>query len=131
MLELGAERPHLGNAVEPQELAPFPGRTITQGLNGLEPCERQEGQEQKDRLEPVEARGQLEVLAGMTEQPTDQERRQGQQHAAFGNVEGVLEARGHRPELSETRRESLEGRCRSAAHRRRAIDLGAGAFGAG
>lgn len=67
----------------------------------------------------------------MTEQPTDQERRQGQQHAAFGNIEGILEARDHRPELSETRREPLEGRRRPTAHRRRAIELGAGAFGAG
>ena len=67
----------------------------------------------------------------MTEQPTDQERRQSQQHAAIGDVECVLEARGHRPELPEARREPLEGRRRPAAHRRRAIDLGAGAFRAG
>jgi hypothetical protein len=67
----------------------------------------------------------------MAQEPTDQERRQGQQHAAFRNIEGVLEARDHRTELPEARRQPLEGRRRPAAHRRRAIDLGAGAFRAG
>lgn len=57
VLELGAQGAHLGNAVEPQKLSPFPRRTVAQCLDGFEPCERQEGQEQKHRLEAIEPRG--------------------------------------------------------------------------
>lgn len=66
----------------------------------------------------------------MAQEPTDQERGQGQQHAALGNVESILEARDHRTELPEARREPLQRRRRPAAHRRRAIGLGACALGA-
>jgi hypothetical protein len=71
VLQLGSHRAHFRSPIDAEQLPPLSGRMIAQGLDRLDPGQRQESQQQKDRFEAIEARGQAEVFVRMPQQPAD------------------------------------------------------------
>src|SRR5271155_1783759 len=93
MLQLAAYRAHFRSPIDAEQFPPLSGRMIAQGLDRLDPSERHEGEQQKDRLQTIEAGGKAEVFVRMTQQPADQQRRQRQQNAAMRKIDSPLETR--------------------------------------
>src|ERR1700730_14189621 len=129
MLELDTQGPHFWGAVETQQFAPLPRCVVAQRLDRLEPTQCHEGQKQKDGFETVKTGRQPKVLAAVTQEPAEQQRRQSQQYAALGNIKRGGKTRGSLVKLPKACRQPLHRRGRAATHRGDTISFRALALG--
>jgi hypothetical protein len=103
MRQLLAQRPHFRNPVQPQHFSPFPGRTVTESLQRLDPRQRQKRHQHQHLDQTVITPGQRQVLLRVPQQPGGQQRRQRQQHPRPRYIRAPLKTRGHRPRSPQRR----------------------------
>jgi hypothetical protein len=73
MLELDAQGANFRDAIQTNQFSPFTRRVIAQSLNGPEPAERHERQQQKNGLKTVKSGRETKHLLGVMQKPADQE----------------------------------------------------------
>ena len=88
-----AQGARAGAAVQAQQGAPLAGLLVAQPLGATHPPQQQEGPQQQQRLQAVEALGQRQLVE-VAQQADLQQARQGGQHAAPADGRGGGEARG-------------------------------------
>src|SRR5271156_1710549 len=128
MLQLAAYRAHFRSPIDAEQFSPLSRRMIAQGFDRFDPSQRHESQQQKDRLETIEAGRQAEVFVRMAQQSADQQRGQRQQNPAMRKIDGPVETRLDLLELSKAGRHPFQRRRGPTTHRRGAIDFGSLAF---
>jgi hypothetical protein len=84
--DLLAQGAHLGDAIQPDQFAPFPRGHVTQGFQRRDPSQRHQRQKQKDALQRIEAFGHRKNLPAFVQQPQEQQRWQRKQYSAIGNI---------------------------------------------
>ena len=88
-----AQGARAGAAVQAQQGAPLAGLLVAQPLGATHPAQQQEGPQQQQRRQAVEALGQRQLVE-VAQQAGLQQARQGGQHAAPADGRGGGEARG-------------------------------------
>lgn len=84
---------HFRDTVQTHEPAPFAGWFVAQLFEAGHPGEGQRGEQDENGLERIEALGQGEIVAGVAQQAEGEQRGQGAEDAAVGDVIGGFEAK--------------------------------------
>ena len=123
--QLRAQRTHFGDAIQPQQFAPFARCVIPQLFQRPDARQRHQPQQQEDALQAVKSVGQLIELRRTTQQSRRQQGRQCQQHSALRYVAGGVKLDRRRLQFSHRRRDAFQGPRRTVTHRRLAVGLAA------
>ena len=92
--QFASQAAHLRYAVQPQQPAELARRLASQFLHGAEATQRHEPHQYQHLYGRVVTFQAVQQPIGTGKQPVGQQRRQGAQHPAVGNVQTALEPRG-------------------------------------
>ena len=123
--QLRAQRTHFGDAIQPQQFAPFARCLVPQLFQRPDARQRHQPQQQEDALDAVKSVGQFVELRRITQQSRRQQGRQCQQYSALRYVAGGVKLDRRRLQFSHRRRDAFQRTRRAVAHRRLAVGLAA------